>query len=626
MCGIFGLVYADAERVPDADRLRESARRLNHRGPDADGIHAGPGVGFAHTRLSFLDVDARSNQPLWDASGRFAVVFNGEIYNYKQLRAELEAAGASFRTTSDTEVLLQALIHGSAEDVLPRLEGMFAFGFWDAQERSLLLARDRFGMKPLYVRQSGEAFVFASELKAMRPWWEPQLDQFAISSYLLGFGGPTKGFTFYDGVRSLAPGGMIRLEAGKEPEWGEFFALTDFWDPAEIDRLRGLSPVATVDRMEELLLESVGAHMFADVPVGAFCSGGVDSSLLMAMAAKHHSDLAIFHANVKGSWSEHHAAAALSKHLKLDLKSVDAEEQDFVDLIPDVMRHYEHPFTYHPNCAPLMMVSHLARDSGVKGLLSGEGSDECFLGYPWLGRKRLMDRYQKAGETLRRLVHKIPAVGTLIWPHEGSSHRTVRALLNRREIEDDRLRTRTVAQAIGRDRISDRDIWTQDYLGHHLRTLLHRNDTMGMSASIEARFPFLDHRVVGMATNMPAKFKLRFSPTVFEKAHPFIRDKWVVRKVADRYIPKGLSQRIKIGFWTTVFQRMDVDPTYFDNSYTREIFGLSKASMHAVLEESDQDLLMRLVHLNVWGRVCVEEGSTEAATAKLNDHVRIRPE
>jgi len=149
---------------------------------------------------------------------------------------------------------------------------------------------------------------------------------------------------------------------------------------------------------------------------------------------------------------------------------------------------------------------------------------------------------------------------------------------------------------------------------------------MGMSASIEARFPFLDHRVVGMATNMPAKFKLRFSPTVFEKAHPFVRDKWVVRKVADRYIPRGLSQRIKIGFWTTVFQRMDVDPSYFDDSYTRELFGLSKDSMRAVLEESDQDLLMRLLHVDVWGRVCVEEQSKEAATAKLHDHVQIRAE
>lgn len=626
MCGIFGVVYADPTRVPDEDKLWESAKSLNHRGPDASGIHAEPGVGFAHTRLSFLDVDPRSNQPLWDATGRYCVVFNGEIYNYKQLRAGLEERGVEFRTTSDTEVLLYALIHGDAREVIPTLEGMFAFGFWDKETRRLVLARDRFGMKPLYVRHDANGLLFASEVKALRPWWNPDLDEFAISSYLLGFGGPTKGFTFYKDVKSLAPGGMIELTGDGPPAWGEFFELTDFWDPAEIDRLRGLSPEATVDRMEQLLVESVEAHMFADVPVGAFCSGGVDSSLLMAMAARSYSDLAIFHANVKGRWSEHHAAAALAKHLKLELNAVDVEEQDFVDMIPDVMVHYEHPFTYHPNCAPLMMVSHLARNSGVKGLLSGEGSDECFLGYPWLGRKRLMDRYHRIGASIRGLVRSIPAVGQLMWPYEGEGHKTVRALLNRREIEDDEARNRAVADAIGRDRISDRDLWTQDYLGHHLRTLLHRNDTMGMSASIEARFPFLDHKVVSMATNMPAKYKLRFSPTVFEKAHPFVRDKWVVRKVADRYVPRGLSQRIKIGFWTTVFQRMNVDPKYFDDSYTRELFGLSTDSMRSVIAQADQDLLMRLLHVDVWGRVCVEQDSTEAATAKLNDHVTIRSE
>ncbi len=289
---------------------------------------------------------------------------------------------------------------------------------------------------------------------------------------------------------------------GVPPEQVSFFELPEFWSADERKRLSAMPARGVVDRLDELLFESVRRHMFADVRVGAFCSGGVDSSLLMAMAARQYTDLGIFHANVKGQWSEHDAAASLAKHLKLDLKTVDVTDDDFVDRIPEVTAHYEHPFTYHPNCAPLMMVSELARDNGVKGLLSGEGSDECFLGYPWLGRKRLVDTYYRAGRSLRRLVHRIPDVGQIAWPHDHDRGETVRDLLNRREIAGDRAAVRAAA-AQANVPIADEDLWTMDYLGHHLRSLLHRNDTMGMAASIEARFPFLDHDVVSFADEPP---------------------------------------------------------------------------------------------------------------------------
>ena len=626
MCGIVGIVTRDVTHAPSEERLRESARRLQHRGPDASGCHAAPGAGLAHTRLSFLDVNPRSNQPFWDDSRRYCLLFNGEIYNFAELRAELSAEGVRFHTTSDTEVLLQSLIHGAPEVVLPRLKGMFGFALYDTVERTLLLARDRFGMKPLYVHESGERLLFASEIKALRPWWSPELDRFSIASYLLGFGGPTKGFTFYTGLRSVPPGGMVRWRPGKPTRWESFFTLPEFWDAALIDRFASMSDAALVDEMEERLLAAVKSHMFADVPVGAFCSGGVDSSLLTGMAARTHSDLAIFHADVKGRWSEYEAAAALSRHLGLELKSVTVREEDFIAYLPDVMDHYEHPFTYHPNCAPLMMVAQLARGSGVKGLLSGEGSDECFLGYPWLGRKRLVDAWQRGGRRLRQLARSIPGFGRVLWPDDGSGHAAVRSLLNRREMDDDVADARRVAARIGRDRITERDIWMVDYMGHHLRSLLHRNDTMGMAASIEARFPFLDHDVVSMAANLAARFKLRFSPTVLEKAHPFVRDKWIVRQVADRYMPRALSRRIKIGFWTTVFQRMTIDPAYYERSFVRDLFELTPDQMRSVLGEADQDLAMRLLHLDVWGRICVEEKSRDQVRATLAAHATIRPE
>lgn len=625
MCGIFGVWSQDADRVPSNIDLCESARLLQHRGPDSNGVYAAPGVGLAFTRLTFLDTDPRANQPLWDATGRYCVVFNGEIYNFKELRQGLESQGVRFRTTSDTEVLLHSLIRHEPLAAIRSLQGMFAFGFYDSVERSLILARDRFGMKPLYTCEKSGDLLFASEIKALQPWWTPVLDEFSIGSYLLGFGGPTKGATFYRGLRSVPPGSAVICRAGARPELASFFELPEFWSAEQRKSLSAMSARAVVDRLDELLFDSVRRHMFADVRVGAFCSGGVDSSLLMAMAARQYSDLAIFHANVKGQWSERDAAARLASHLQLDLKTVDVTDDDFVDRIPDVTAHYEHPFTYHPNCAPLMMVSELARDNGVKGLLSGEGSDECFLGYPWLGRKRLVDSYYRAGRRLRRLVHRIPDVGRIAWPHDHDRPETVRDLLNRREIADDRAAVREAA-GTARMPITDEDLWTMDYLGHHLRTLLHRNDTMGMAASIEARFPFLDHDVVSFAANLPASYKLRASASALEKAHPFVRDKWVVRQVADRYVPRDLSQRTKLGFWTTVFKRMCVRDSYFDGSFVASLFELSSAQMRATASDADDELTIRLLLLDAWGRVCVEGRTRDEVRKRIREHTSVRAE
>ena len=209
MCGIFGIVHRDGKRVPEPERLRETIRRLGHRGPDGSGFYAEPGVGLAHTRLSLVDLSDRSAQPFWDEERRFCLVYNGEIYDFQALRKELAKQGVHFRTTSDTEVVLQSLIHRGAEATLPRLRGMFAFALYDTRERTLLLARDRFGIKPLSIYQDGEVFLFTSEIKALAPWVDLRPNPFPMASYLLGFGGPTKNGCFYQGVRILPPGSVV---------------------------------------------------------------------------------------------------------------------------------------------------------------------------------------------------------------------------------------------------------------------------------------------------------------------------------------------------------------------------------------------------------------------------------
>lgn len=625
MCGILAILQrSDAE--PSTGSLRASAERLSHRGPDAHGIFATRGAGFAHTRLSLLDPDPRSNQPFFDDTRRYVLAYNGEVYNFRELRAALEARGVAFHTTSDTEVVLQCLIHHAPDEALRLFDGMFALAFYDTVTETLVAARDRFGMKPLYCLEGDGACAVASEVKAFGPWTTLRADASTIGSYLLGSGGPMHGPTFFAGVRSLEPGTLIVARRGEPLVARRWAAVPEFLDADRLSEARGLSPAKTVDMLEQQLYEAVGRQLVSDATVGAFCSGGVDSSLLVAMAARQHSDLAIFHANVVGRWSELSAAKTLAAHLKLDLHTVDVRDADLLSSMPDAARQYEQPYTYHPNCVPFMLVARLARDTRVKALLSGEGSDELFLGYPWLWRQpfvdALMSRLGPAGPLLRRL----PVVGTLLGPKPGVRRGGTRDLSGEDElaidaaVRDERLR------AMPADLIDRHHETTLTYMGHHLRSLLHRNDTLGMQASLESRFPFLDHAVVRSGINMPSSLKLRPSLRVFEKAHPFVRDKWVVREVARRWMPDALAQRIKIGFWTTAFARTRVDEAYFPASHLPDLLELPATGVSTLAASADDDLRLRLFHLDVWAAVCLHGEEPGRLADRISRHVRIVPE
>ena len=626
MCGIFGVFFDDSALVPDRKKLSRSTSLLDHRGPDAMATHCDYGIGLGHTRLSFVDVYARSNQPFWDESRRYLLAFNGEIYNFRELKAQLQAEGVTFRTASDTEVVLEMLLHRSPVDALCAFEGMFALALFDSKERTLLLARDRFGMKPLFVHEDNGRFLFSSEVKAFRPWIDVRADRFTVASYLLNYSGPTNGKSFFENITAVEPGQMVVKEVGCPSKADYFARLEHLMTEEALCSYRRFSPSGIVDHIEELLSTSVTAHLLADVPVGAFCSGGVDSSLIMAMAAREHNNLAIFHANVKGRWSEFEAASALAQHLRLDMRSTDIEEQDFIDLIPRTVAHFEQPFAETPNCIPMMRVAELAKENGVKGLLSGEGSDECFLGYPWLGRKRLTDSYYSAGRKLSSLVRAIPGLGEILAPPPDKSGAYARELMSGCEMVSDNRRIREATDAMQPHGANKHHAWTLEYLHHHLRILLHRNDTMGMAASIESRFPFLHTKMVSAAVNMPGAYKLRRDITMLDRAHPFIRDKWVVRQVASRYIPQSLSQRTKFGFWTTVFDRFQIDPAYFHDSWIGSVAGLTNTQLDSLLDSADVAFKVRLLHVDMWGRVCCEQESEDSCIARLRRFVDLRPE
>lgn len=619
MCGIFGVVYSDGEQMPDEGLLRHSAATLGHRGPDGAGVYHDGGIGLAHTRLSLLDPDPRSDQPFWDREGRYGLVFNGEIYNFQEIRRDLEARGQSFRTTGDTEVLLQSLIADGAEATLARLQGMFAFAFFDKRERSLVLARDRFGIKPLMLYQDDRQLLFASEVKAFAPWTTLRPNGFHMVRYLMQFGQPVRGSCFFENVTIVPPGSLVRLKIGEAPQFSRYGDLTDMADPERAEELEGLSAEQVVDRVDELLQKSVERMLFADVPVGALCSGGVDSSLLMAMAAKRHNNLAIFHANVVGKLSEYHAAAELAGHLKLDLLTVEVRDNDFIEQTAAVLNHYEQPFSYHPHSVPFLMVSKLVQDNGVKAVLTGEGSDECFLGYGRLAQKPVWDFYGRQLNRLAGLIRRVPLFGDQLWPSGNGVQGLVGQMLGQFEGP---LHRKNIAERyrarMGRE--PDRNILTLEQLGRHLCTLLHRNDTMGMAASIEARFPFLDEELTATAINLPLRHKIRWDPGVWEKEHPFVRDKWVLRAVADRYLPTSLSQRKKRGFPVSAFRRMRLRRTFFAGGFVADRFKLSESEVDFLLEGADQQLKTRLMMLESWGRIFFCGLSPDEMREQLREH------
>jgi asparagine synthase (glutamine-hydrolysing) len=617
MCGIFGILRHDENAVPPAALLRETALRLSHRGPDDHGIHAAAGVGLVHTRLSLVDLNERSKQPFWDADHRYCLLYNGELYDYAGLRAELERAGARFRTTSDTEVLLEALLRLGVEATLRRIEGMFAFALYDSREESLVLGRDRFGIKPLYVYDGPDAFVFSSTGRAMKGWVPLRPDPLMVSAYLQGFNGPMSGRSFYERVEIVPPGAIVTVARGQRPRYHQCLTMGDLSDPEMTADFAGRPHAKLVDHVEDLLVRSVEMQLLADVPVGSFCSGGVDSSLLLAIAARSHGDISVFHADVVGPLSEREAAQRLAEHLKLDLKVATVRDDDFLDLVPEVTQQFGFPFM-NATTVPLLLVSRLTREHGIKAVLTGEGADECFLGYEWLQRDLKASIRNLPGRVMRRL-------GLAKKDGLPSRDRELIAdLSNRFEI------AMGPPELPGTPEVqyhapSTGGLVDDSNLSYILRTLLHRNDAMGMAASIEARFPFLDSKLVRASAALPHDCKVRLTPRVFDPKHPFYVDKWILRQIADRYLPPDLSQRPKGMFPTNAFQRFEIADELFENSFVADTFGLARPRLRHLLARATPALKLRLMLTEAWAHVCVREEPKADFAARLRRWVTVRP-
>jgi len=585
MCGITGLASSAGG---DDGRLGSIAQamsdRLAHRGPDAQGIFvdAAAGIGFGHRRLSILDLTPAGAQPMSSDCGRLTVVFNGELYNHLEVRAELAGAGErlAWRGHSDTETLLVAIRGWGLRAALERFVGMFAFALFDRRDNTLSLARDRFGEKPVYYGFCGRDLVFASELKAFagHPDWAPKIDRGALTLFVRRSCIATP-FTIFAGIRKLPPGTFLTFSLG--PGRSHEAAPQPYWRYADAvhagQRNRISDEIGAVDELERLLSIAVERQCLSDVPLGAFLSGGIDSSTIVALMQRQaHRPVRTFTIGFSDDrYDETRAAAAVARHIGSDHTELRVDDAAVRDVIPRLPHIYDEPFA-DSSQIPTFLVSQLARRH-VTVALSGDGGDEMFGGYNRHVLGPRLWRYMRASPAgLRRF-----AAATIATAGPGFFDAVARGLrpvlpewTRLRRIGDQSTKLAAIINAANEDELyrslssidcrpattvlggSEPPLWSEnempsrdvvkdfaermmvaDGLGYLTDDILTKVDRAAMAVSLETRVPFLDLDVVRFACRVPVTMKVRDG-----------RGKWLLRQVLYRHVPAALVDRPKTGF------------------------------------------------------------------------------
>lgn len=621
MCGIAGMLLAPGRTV-DRHRLEAMGHTLDHRGPDNFGCLVADHYGVSHTRLSILDLSSAGNQPFVD--DRYSLIYNGEIYNYLDLRDELLDMNIELESTSDTEVLFRHLALFGVEKTLSKLNGMFAFTFFDSHEDVLYVCRDRLGIKPLvYTCRNGD-FFWASEVKALKTVVDVTVDpiRLMLSSSVL-FDGRGRKTVFRD-VDNVEPGTFLVVKAGQQPRAHRYHDFADEISESDYRRLDRLEMRDVVDNLRELLEASLRGMLLSDAPMGVFASGGVDSSLIAAMAFRQKSGLSLFTADVVGQYSEVEESRLLSRVVGTSLYEAAYPEDAMLDRWARATWYYEAPIIQHMNALPLGDVAQLARETGVKAVLTGEGSDELFLGYP----NYVARRYQKLGApvaALKAMYGIIPSVRRYLFPRgESDMNQFFPRLMTNFEEDLNRAKYDDAYAFVPERRRKDH-LSTTELMEFHLASLLHRNDRMGMMAGIESRFPFLDNDIVRFALNLPARFKIQTVPRVHNRRHPFLLDKAIVRHLSEGIVPREILHKVKIGFPTHAHQSLVLQSKFFTGGYVEEVFDLTPQGRDELMSERNMFFAARMASVEVFGRLFEYGQSPDEVTDHLRTFAHIDP-
>jgi asparagine synthase (glutamine-hydrolysing) len=580
MCGIAGFIFPGVA----ADEARASAlsmaRALAHRGPDGEGVwvDAEVGVALAHRRLAIVDLSPSGAQPMASSNGRFVLVFNGEIFNFRELRVELETLGHQFVGHSDTEVILHVVQRWGVEHALARINGQFAFAMWDREQRELVLARDRFGEKPLYYSYAGQGILFGSELKALRhhPAFAASIDPAAVAD-LLRYGYVATPRTIYRESSKLSPGTWVRLRVRGDGSIAEaqpqaYWQVSHAFEWALANPFRGTFDDA-VNELDARLRHIVSSRMVSDVPLGAFLSGGIDSStvvsLMQSQSARPVRTFTIGFA--EGGFDESAHASAIAAHLGTDHEPLTVTAQDALAVVPKLAYIYDEPFA-DSSQIPTYLVAKMAR-AAVTVALTGDGGDEVFTGYNrYFWWRSVWGRFRhwplSARHALGNTISAIPAsvydsmfrmAGSLLpsglrFGNPGErlhklapyiSAPTAAALYERMIAVNDRpeslLRVASgpgdaVALDIADDAVVDYMV-DRDLRGYLPDDILVKVDRATMAASLESRAPFLDPELLAFSLSLPADFRVHGR-----------QGKLVLKRLLDRYVPRSLTERTKSGF------------------------------------------------------------------------------
>jgi asparagine synthase (glutamine-hydrolysing) len=565
-------------------QVQQMSETLLHRGPDDGGtwVDAEVGIALGHRRLSILDLSPEGHQPMHSACGRYVIVFNGEIYNFLELRRELEALGHRFRGRSDTEVMLASFSQWGLERAVQRFNGMFAFALWNCQERILHLGRDRLGEKPLYYGCIGETFLFGSELKALKahPKFQAEINRDALALFVRHNCIPAP-YSIYQGIYKLPPGTVLT--------WKGFGDLTTlpYWSAREVVEFGTSKPFVGSDseaiaKLETLLQDAVALRMAADVPLGAFLSGGIDSSTVVAlMQTQSTRPVKTFSIGFyEDAYNEAKDAKAVAQHLGTDHTELYVAPEEAIAVIPKLPTLYDEPFS-DSSQIPTFLVSQLAKQR-VTVSLSGDGGDELFGGYNRYFWGRSI--WQKIGwmpQNLREVAaHALTILSPQIWNQLFTSFGLLLPPVLRQRNPGDKLHK--LAEILAVDSpdtmykglvshwkepeslvlgslepfttLTDPQKWARlpdftqrmmflDTVTYLPDDILVKVDRASMGVSLEARVPFLDHRLVEFVWQIPLEMKIRNG-----------QGKWLLRQVLYKYVPQKLIERPKMGFGIPIDQ------------------------------------------------------------------------
>jgi asparagine synthase (glutamine-hydrolysing) len=616
MCGICGYI---GTRIEDSV-IRMMAESLNHRGPDGSGCWINEISAFGHTRLAIIDLSKAASQPMSTPDDRYVVVFNGEIYNYREIRSELQQAGETFQSSSDTEVLLLSY-RTWGRKVVDKLRGMFAFAVWDDYRRQLFLARDRIGIKPLFYAPLEKGMVFASEIKAIlkHPYIGKNLNPAAVDSYLeLGYvPGPQ---TIFRNIYALGPGCWLEYQENK-------FKIGQYWVPDFSQLPVERNEAELLEELDIKLNDAVKSHLIADVPVGAFLSGGMDSSLVTAVAQKHMDEpIHTFTIGFSGGNDEREFAATVAEHIGSNHHE-NLVTPDIVQELPHLIKHLEQPL-FDNSILPTYLVSQFAQNE-VKVVLSGDGGDEPFAGYDWTRFALAMPNlpvkwsppdwqwaYQNGmSGLLKKLVYDIGHSGNGRYLRRITVSKEYRQWLYTSEfiskISDGNLphlekMLQTAQVSDERDRFMYADLCA--YLPEDV---LFKVDRMSMANSIEVRVPLLDHLFLEWVLQLPIEMR-------FRRGH----GKYLLRKLAERYLPPVILKPRKQGFTVPMGHWLRgelLDPvirlfnseSFRKRNIVRPQSAKELLNMHCNKRHNLGHRIWSLVILEVWARVWLDSHDAE---------------